>query len=60
LYQSAEGARGVVMREGVHCAEIGTLMGVPASRDLSAGNAAVPVIPFDCGFHPTRIGARPG
>ena len=35
-----------------------TFMGVPASRDLSASKAAVLGIPFDCGFHATRIGAR--
>lgn len=39
---------------------VGTFMGVPASRDLSASKAAVLGIPFDCGFHPTRIGARLG
>jgi hypothetical protein len=33
-------------------------MGVPAARDLMASRAAVLGIPFDCGFHPTRIGAR--
>lgn len=41
-------------------AESGTFMGVPASRDLSASKAAVLGIPFDCGFHPTRVGARLG
>ncbi len=39
---------------------VGTFMGMPASRDLSASKAAVLGIPFDCGFHPTRIGARLG
>ena len=39
---------------------VGTFMGVPASRDLSGSKAAVLGIPFDCGFHPTRIGARLG
>ena len=39
---------------------VGTFMGVPASRDLSASKAAVLGIPFDCGFHATRIGARLG
>ena len=39
---------------------VGTFMGVPASRDLSASKAAVLGIPFDCGFHPTRVGARLG
>ena len=39
---------------------IGTFMGVPASRDLADSQAAVLGIPFDCGFHPTRIGSRLG
>jgi agmatinase len=39
---------------------VGTFMGVPASRDLTESKAAVLGIPFDCGFHPTRIGARLG
>jgi arginase family enzyme len=39
---------------------VGTFMGVPAARDLSASRAAVLGIPFDCGFHPTPIGARLG
>ena len=39
---------------------VGTFMGVPASRDLSASKAAVLGIPFDCGFHATRVGARLG
>jgi agmatinase len=40
--------------------EAGTFMGVPASRELSNSKAALLGIPFDCGFHPTRIGARLG
>ena len=40
--------------------ETGTFMGIPASRDLSNSRAAVLGIPFDCGTHPTRIGARLG
>ena len=39
---------------------VGTFMGVAASHDLKASKAAVLGIPFDCGFHPTRIGARLG
>jgi agmatinase len=39
---------------------VGTFMGVPASRDLSSSKAALLGIPFDCGFHPTRIGSRLG
>ncbi len=37
-----------------------TFMGVPASRDLSGSRAAVLGIPFDCGTHPARLGARLG
>jgi agmatinase len=48
------------MGDGMRFAESGTFMGVPASRDLSGSRAAVLGIPFDCGFHPTRIGARLG
>ena len=39
---------------------VGTFMGVPASRDLSGAKAAVLGIPFDCGLHPVRLGARLG
>jgi agmatinase len=39
---------------------VGTFMGAPASRDLSGSKAALLGIPFDCGFHPTRIGSRLG
>ena len=40
--------------------DVGTFMGVPASRDLSGAKAAVLGIPFDCGLHPVRLGARLG
>ncbi|HKM72927.1 MAG TPA: arginase family protein [Stellaceae bacterium] len=40
--------------------DAGTFMGVPASRELSSSKAALLGIPFDCGVHPTRIGARLG
>ena len=40
--------------------DIGTFMGVPASRELSHAKAAVLGIPFDCGLHPVRLGARLG
>ena len=40
--------------------DVGTFMGVPASRDLSHAKAAVLGIPFDCGLHPVRLGARLG
>jgi agmatinase len=39
---------------------VGTLFGVPASRDLSASRLVVMGVPFDMGYHPTRIGARSG
>lgn len=37
-----------------------SFMGVPFSRDLSNSRAAVIGVPFDCGTHPVRIGARLG
>ena len=37
-----------------------TFMGVPYSHDLSNSRAAILGIPFDCGTHPSRIGARQG
>jgi agmatinase len=40
--------------------DAGSFMGAPASRDLAAAKAAILGIPFDCGFHPTRIGSRLG
>ncbi|MCU1580558.1 MAG: Agmatinase [Rhodoglobus sp.] len=39
---------------------VGTLFGVPASRDLSSSLVAVLGVPFDMGYHPTRVGARSG
>ena len=41
-------------------APVGTLFGVPASRDLTGSTVAVMGVPFDMGYHPTRIGARSG
>lgn len=38
----------------------GTFMGIAATRKLRPGQAAILGIPFDCGTHPTRIGARQG
>ncbi|MBP5857511.1 arginase family protein [Marivibrio halodurans] len=38
----------------------GTFMGVPAAGSVRAGQAAIIGMPFDCGTHPTRIGARQG
>lgn len=40
--------------------EPATFMGVPFSSDLRTSEAAILGIPFDCGQHPTRIGARGG
>jgi agmatinase len=37
-----------------------SFMGVPVSYDLSKSRAAVLGIPFDCGTHPVRVGARLG
>jgi len=37
-----------------------TFMGVPYSHDLADSRAAILGVPFDCGTHPTRIGARQG
>lgn len=37
-----------------------TFMGVPYSTDVSQSQAVIMGIPFDCGTHPTRIGARYG
>ncbi|GAA3545877.1 arginase family protein [Nonomuraea rosea] len=39
---------------------VGTLFGVPATRDLSASRLVVLGVPFDMGYHPTRVGARSG
>jgi arginase family enzyme len=38
----------------------GTFMDIPHGRSIRPGQAAVIGIPFDCGTHPTRIGARQG
>jgi len=37
-----------------------SFMGVPFSQDAGNSRAVVMGIPFDCGTHPTRIGARYG
>lgn len=37
-----------------------TFMGLPFTDDPSGSGAAILGIPFDCGQHPTRIGARGG
>lgn len=38
----------------------GTFMGVPATDRVRPGQGVILGIPFDCGTHPTRIGARQG
>jgi agmatinase len=40
--------------------QTGTFMAVPQSDDPSGHGAAFLCIPFDCGTHPVRIGARHG
>ena len=40
--------------------DVGTFMGAPVARGLSHAKAAVLGIPFDCGLHPVRLGARLG
>src|SRR5260370_21345153 len=37
-----------------------TFMGVPPGTDRSGAKAAIVGLPFDCGTHPYRIGARLG
>ncbi|MET0449879.1 MAG: arginase family protein [Aeromicrobium sp.] len=39
---------------------VGTLFGVPASSPVEGTKVAVMGVPFDMGYHPTRIGARSG
>ena len=38
----------------------GPFMHCPLSYDLAGAHAAMVGIPFDCGVHPTRVGARLG
>ena len=38
----------------------GSFMGVPFASDARGSGAAIVGVPFDCGTHPTRIGARYG
>ncbi len=37
-----------------------TFMGVPAATDPGGARAVILGLPFDCGTHPTRVGARLG
>lgn len=39
---------------------VGTFMGLPWSRDATGALAVILGIPFDCGMHPVRVGARMG
>lgn len=39
---------------------VGTLFGVPVAADAAGSALAVLGVPFDMGYHPTRIGARGG
>jgi agmatinase len=38
----------------------GTFMQIPSGQSVRPGQAAIIGIPFDCGTHPSRIGARQG
>ena len=39
---------------------VGTFMGIPSAVDPTGAKAAILGIPFDCGLHPVRLGARMG
>jgi len=39
---------------------VGTLFGVPATSSADGAELAVLGVPFDMGYHPTRVGARSG
>ncbi len=39
---------------------VGTLFGVPVAPDATGSRLAVLGVPFDMGYHPTRIGSRGG
>jgi agmatinase len=43
-----------------HVHPVGTLFGVPASTPHGGTKVAVLGVPFDMGYHPTRVGARSG
>lgn len=43
-----------------HIGPVGTLFGVPARLDAVGSACAVLGVPFDMGYHPTRIGSRSG
>jgi agmatinase len=48
------------MTDGAPFAAAGTFMGIPRAGDLAEAKAAILGVPFDCGIHPQRIGARAG
>ena len=39
---------------------VGSFMGIPHAREVGGAKAVVLGIPFDCGLHPVRLGARMG
>ena len=39
---------------------VGSFMGIPHAREVGDAKAAILGIPFDCGLHPVRMGARMG
>ena len=39
---------------------VGSFMGVPHAREVGDAKAVILGIPFDCGLHPVRMGARTG
>ncbi len=39
---------------------VGTFMGIPSAVNPTGAGAAILGIPFDCGLHPVRLGARMG
>src|SRR5258708_29198250 len=46
--------------DDAHFAAPPSFMGVPFSHNLAASKAAILGVPFDCGTHAVRIGARLG
>ena len=39
---------------------VGSFMGIPHAQEVGDAKAAILGIPFDCGLHPVRLGARMG
>ncbi len=48
------------MTDNAPFAATGSFMGVPGPEGLAEAKAAILGVPFDCGIHPSRIGARSG